>query len=66
MMKILLSDDRGELKRVKCPRPHFPPVPLEVCRKCRWFVSIQIPMDERPAYVVCHLENDWHNAECVP
>ena len=25
----------GELKRVKCPRPHFPPLSLEVCVKCR-------------------------------
>lgn len=64
-MKILLSDDRGPLNRVKCPRPLFPPVPLDVCRKCRWFVSIQIPPKD-PAYIVCHLEGEWHNAECVP
>lgn len=55
----------GELKRVKCPRPHFPPLSLEVCVKCRWHVSIQIPPEDQ-AYVVCHLEGEWHNAPLVP
>lgn len=65
-MKILISDDRGALNHVKCPREYVPPVPLEICKKCRWHVSIQIPVDDRSAYVVCHLENDWHNAELMP
>jgi hypothetical protein len=65
-MQILISDDRGPLNRVKCKRPLFPPVPLSVCRKCPWFVSIQIPTDDKSAYVVCHLEGEWYNAELVP
>jgi len=64
-MQVLISDDRGQLNRVKCPRPYFPPVPLDVCRKCPWFVSIQIPPND-PAYVVCRLEGEWRNAELVP
>ena len=64
-MKILISDERGLLDRVKCPRPNFPPVPLEVCKKCRWHVSIQIPPED-PAYVVCHFESEWYNALLVP
>lgn len=66
VMKILISDERGLLNRVKCPRPNFPPVPLEACKKCRWYVSIQIPADDRAAYVVCHLEGEWYNAPLVP
>jgi len=65
-MKILISDDRGELNRVKCPREHFPPVPLDACKKCRWHVSIQIPANDKPAYVVCYLMGEWYNAELVP
>lgn len=66
-MQIIISDERGELKKVKCPRPYFPPVPFDVCKKCRWHVSIQIPVaEDNPPYVVCHLEGEWHNAPLVP
>ena len=65
MIQILISDERGPLNRVKCPRPHFPPVPLDVCKKCRWHTSIQIPPVD-PAYIVCHLEGEWYNAGLLP
>jgi hypothetical protein len=66
-MKILISDERGELKKVKCPRKYIPPLSLEVCKKCRWHVSIQIPVsDTEAAYVCCHLEGEWYNAPLVP
>jgi hypothetical protein len=65
-MQFSISDERGPLNRVKCSRPYFPPVSLSVCRKCRWHVSIQIPANDKPPYVVCHLEGEWYNAGCVP
>jgi hypothetical protein len=64
-MPWLLFRDGAELKRVKCPRKFIPPLPLDICRKCRWHVSIQIPPKDTP-YIVCHLEGEWYNAECVP
>ncbi len=63
-MKIQFADERGELTHVKCPREHFPPVPFDICKKCRWHVSIQIPPKD-PIYVVCHLEGEWYNAPFV-
>jgi hypothetical protein len=65
-MQILISDDRGPLNRVKCPRPFFPPISLDVCKKCRWHVSLQIPVTDQGAYICCHLEGEWYNAELVP
>ncbi len=58
---IQIFDDDKQLTHVKCPREHFPPVPLDVCKKCRWHVSIQVPRKD-PVYVVCHLEGEWYNA----
>ena len=60
MMKIFSGDK--ELTKVKCPREYFPPLPLDVCTRCRWHVSIQIPPKD-PAYVVCHLGGEWYNAQ---
>ena len=66
-MKLLIFRDGMELKKVKCPREYVPPVPLEACKECRWHVSIQIPQaEDEPPYVVCHLDNDWHNAPLLP
>jgi len=65
MMRILISDERGQLNRVKCPRPNFPPLSLDVGIQCWWHVSIQIPPKD-PSYVVCHLEGEWYNALMVP
>ena len=64
MVVLLLYNDE-ELKRAKCPREPFSPVPLSVCKKCRWHVSIQIPVKD-PPYVVCHLGGEWYNAPLLP
>jgi len=65
-MNIILYYDGQELKQVKCPRKFIPPLSLDVCKKCRWHVSIQIPVEEeKPPYVVCHLEGEWYNAPFV-
>ena len=65
--RILMFYDGAELKKVKCPRKFIPPLSLDVCKMCRWHVSIQIPVDEdNPPYVVCHLEGEWYNAVLLP
>lgn len=66
MAGILLFYDGAELKRVKCPRKFMPALSLDVCKKCRWHVSIQIPGSDDPPYVVCHLEGEWYNAPLLP
>jgi len=54
-MDIQISYDGQELKRVKCPRPCFPPVPLSVCQKCTWHWRINVPEDGKPC-VKCGFE----------
>ena len=63
---ILMFYEGQELKKVKCPRKFIPPLSLDVCKKCRWHVSIQIPVNDAPPYVVCHLEGEWYNAGFLP
>lgn len=65
-MQLLIFREGAELKRVKCPRPLFPPVPLTVCKTCRWHHQVCIPtLEDDPPFVVCGFDGILHDAECV-
>ncbi len=62
MIRLFWEDK--ELKRVRCPRPYNPPVPLTACIKCPGHNGIQIPVDKAP-YVICGYGNKYSDIECV-